>query len=70
LQKLEKDILATIRNHPEKRISYDEVLEKLLNPESVSTINHALNKLVQEGFLRQFRATRDGRKQNHYRLIE
>jgi len=73
VKNVEEVIVAEIKNNQEKCMSFDEIIEKLYNPEpaySIPNIVFALNKLVKRGLLRQFRATHCGRIQNHYRLVE
>lgn len=67
---IEEVILRALKNHPEKSMAFDEIIEKYGNPKRVATIAHALNSLVKRGLLKQFRATHYGRIQNHYRLVE
>jgi len=67
---LEDTILTEIKRHPEKCMSFDEIVEKLWNPEPIPNIVYALNNLVKRGFLRQFRDIHYGTIQNHYRLVE
>lgn len=67
---IEDIVITALKNHPEKCIAFDEIIENFSNPKKVATIAHALNNLVERGLLEQFRAIHYGRIQNHYRLVE
>jgi len=72
IETIQERIVAYLRNHPEKRMSFDEIFERLNpnpNPKNIPPTARALNNLVKTGRARQYRAVQS-RLQNHYELIE
>jgi predicted transcriptional regulator len=68
-ESLNNRILRTLGNDEDRCMSFEELVE-IYHGDGIPEMTKALNRLLNKGVVRRFRATYRGNPQNHYELTD